>query len=89
MVRNFPYPDRKFRKKRAEIFGTSDEAPYLCTPFKTTVRRKAERSLKEWKQQRIVFRNYGKVISCEKNRQYDRHFERMIVSVKQHLQWRV
>ena len=31
-MRNFTHDDRKFRKKRAEIFGTSGEAPYLCTP---------------------------------------------------------
>ena len=32
-----PFPDRKFRKKRVEIFGRSIKPPYLCTPFERTV----------------------------------------------------
>jgi len=45
--------------------------------------------LKEWKQQRINFRIYGKVILAQRDENMTVISRELIVSFKQHLQWRV
>ena len=58
---------------------------------KKGVAKKAERSLKEWKQQNVNVKHiYGKVMLAKEIDNMTSNFERkLIVSIKTHLQWRV